>query len=395
MKPISISNLPSSNSQAQPFYRFRAEAGDEPTAAELLIFAPIGDWEDFGEVSAKQFATDLSKLPSSIKRLDIHINSPGGSVFEAQAIYSRLADHRSDKVVYVDGLAASAASIVAMVGQKIYIRANANMMIHLPSGLAMGNADDIRTLASALDSITESMINVYAKRTGLERDELRDLLAAETWFSPQDAVEKGFADEVRGVIKAAAIVAEKRVIINGIEHDLSRFHNIPAFNASTQSTNTMPNKTKPKAEAGGETAGPDPETKPETKPAVTTDPADAKPETKPETKPAASTDYDKGVQVERERVSALQKLDKPATHDIVTKAIAEGKTVSDIAAECVEAIAKAGNQHARRADASALNGIPGSDAGNEGATSEFGSKLKAAANARRQACAPRLTHSRS
>ena len=145
------------------FYRFRCEAGDEPAAAELMIFSQIGEWEDMGDVSARAFAKDLSTLPSSVKRLDIHINSPGGSVFEAQAIYSRLADHRSTKHVFVDGLAASAASIIAMVGHRIFIRANATMMVHLPSGLAMGNADDMRHMATALDSITESMINVYAQ----------------------------------------------------------------------------------------------------------------------------------------------------------------------------------------------------------------------------------------
>jgi Protease subunit of ATP-dependent Clp proteases len=155
--------------EVDPFYRFRAEAGDEPANAELLIFSVIGDWEDMGETSAKQFAKDLAKLPSSVKRLDIHINSPGGSVAEANGIYSRLADHRSQKIVYIDGLAASAASIVAMVGHKIFIRANANMMIHLPSAIALGNADDMRTVAAALDSVTESMINVYAKRTKLDR----------------------------------------------------------------------------------------------------------------------------------------------------------------------------------------------------------------------------------
>src|SRR5215471_2081282 len=134
------------------FYRFRCEAGDEPSAAELLIYDAIGNWEDIGEVSAKGFAASLDKLPKSIKRLDIHINSPGGSLFDASAIYSRLADHPSQKVVYIDGLAASAATIVAMVGHKIYVRANASGMIHLPSGLAIGNADDMRKMAGALDT---------------------------------------------------------------------------------------------------------------------------------------------------------------------------------------------------------------------------------------------------
>jgi ATP-dependent protease ClpP protease subunit len=366
-----------------------------------LIFAAIGDWEELGEVSAKQFATDLSKLPSSVKRLDIHINSPGGSVFEAQAIYSRLADHRTEKVVYVDGLAASAASIVAMVGHKIYIRANANMMIHLPSGIVMGNADDMRQMVTALDSITESMINVYAKRTGLERDEIQDLLSAETWFSPQQAVEKGFADEVRGVVKAAAVIGENRVVINGVEHDLSRFHNIPAFTATTQRT-TMPNKpkTKPTNVAGGAQADPDDENRngnggegqDETPTPPTPTPQPNPPPAPPPKPPAAETDYDKGVKAERDRVMALQALDRPATHAIVTAAIKDGKSVADITAEVIDAMDKAGTQQARRQDASVLNGIPGSDAGN-GDSSTFGKLIKDKVSARIKARRGRATAS--
>lgn len=377
----------------QPFYRFRAEAGDEPASAEVLLFAAIGDWEELGEVGAKAFARDLAALPSSVKRLDIHINSPGGSVFEASAIYSRLADHRSEKIVFIDGLAASAASIVAMVGHKIYIRANANMMIHLPSGFAMGNADDMRTVAAALDSVTESMINVYAKRTKLERDEIRSLLAAETWMSPQMAVEKGFADEMRGKIAAAAMVGEKRVRINGVEHDLSRFQHIPAFESATTQTTTMPNKTKTKPQAAGAPPDDNNDEHEEETETTTETPTPPNPPPNPPpppntaptgapVKPAAETDFDKGIKAERERISALQKLDTPATHDIVNKAIMDGLTVSDIAADCVEALKKAGTQSARRADASAVDGIPGSDAGNGAGQNTFGGAIKAAVQKR-------------
>jgi ATP-dependent protease ClpP protease subunit len=359
------------------FYSFRCEAGDEPSSAELMIFSQIGDWEEMGDVSARAFARSLGELPTSVKRLDIHINSPGGSVFEAQGIYSRLADHRSTKHVYVDGLAASAASIIAMVGHKIYIRANANMMIHLPSGIVMGNADDMRQMVTALDSITESMINVYAKRTGLERDEIRSMLGAETWFSPQDAVDKGFADEVRGVVKAAAVVGNNRIVINGVEHDLSRFHNVPAFTATTQ---TQPMRTlQPKAATTTEDPPdpPNPNPIPPAPPPPSAAPATPPPAAPPPTA-AAPTDYEKGVTAERERIAALQKLDKPATHAIVTKAIAEGKTVNDIAAECVEAMSKGVQNAARHTDAAALDGIPASEAGNGNDGAEFGSKLKAA-----------------
>src|SRR4030095_12671413 len=95
------------------FYKFVAqdEGEIEPTSAELLIFAAIGEWEEMGDVSARAFARDLAKLPASVKRLDIHINSPGGSVFEASGIYSRLADHNSKKIGYIDGPGARRASI--------------------------------------------------------------------------------------------------------------------------------------------------------------------------------------------------------------------------------------------------------------------------------------------
>lgn len=372
----------------QPFYIFRNEAVDEPASAELLIFDVIGDWEDMGEVSAKMFARDLSRLPSSIKRLDIHINSPGGSLTEAQAIYSRLADHRSDKHVFIDGLAASAASIIAMVGHRVYIRANANMMIHAPSGIAIGNADDMRKMINALDSLTESMINTYARKTKLERDEIRALLQAETWFSPQEAVDKGFADEVRGVVKAAALVDEKKAVFNGHVFDLSRFRNVPSFNASTTNPKTMsepaaaPAPSQPTAAGGPDPGTQPPQPKPGTgNPPGPTDPPrpQDQPPPRPPPEPPPRNQFDDGVQAERKRVSELQALDRPATHEIITAAIKDGKHVSDIFAQVVDAMDKAGKQQARRTDASVLNEVPPS--GGQDDDNELGTRLTKAVSA--------------
>ena len=374
----------------QPFYRFKAEAGDEPSSAELLIFDVIGNWEDIGEVGAKAFARDLGALPKSVKRLDIHINSPGGSVSEAMAIYSRLADHQSNKNIYVDGIAASAATLVAMVGHKIFIRANATMMIHLPMALAIGNADDMRTTIAALDSVTESMLNLYAKRTKTEREAIRGLMAAETWMSAQDAVDKGFADEVRGVVKAAAIVGEKKAMFNGVTFDLSRFHNVPAFTGQTTERQTMP--TKPNAETTPPADGePKPPAAPEGQ--ATEDPP--KPPTQPTPPPppaaaaaaAPTNDFDKGIAAERARIAALQKYDKPATHALIVKAIADGKTVADITDELFAALEKGGQQQARRNDASQLDHVPPSNPdGTEGdASAEFGNRLKTAVTNRLKA----------
>lgn len=366
-----------------PFYKFRAEAGDEPAAAELLIFDVIGDWEELGEVSAKAFAQDLSALPRSVKRLDIHINSPGGSVSEAQAIYSRLADHPSNKHVFIDGIAASAASIIAMVGHKVYIRANGTLMIHLPMTIGIGNADEMRKAATALDSITEGMINVYAKRTGLDREELTSLMRAETWFSAEKAVEKGFADEVRGVIKAAAIVGEKRVMINGATFDLSRFRNVPAFTGQQQQptereTSTMaeqnPTQPTPPAAPPQPAAPTQPAsapTPPQTTPTPPTQPAaPAQPAAQPVAATAASTtQFDDGVQAERARIAALQAYDRPSTHELITNAIKDGKTVNDIMPQLFTAIENANGQQARREDAAHLN-VPAGDAPRGSAQSE-------------------------
>jgi ATP-dependent protease ClpP protease subunit len=360
----------------QPFYRFTAETGDEPTSAELMIFDAIGNWDEMGEVSAKAFAKDLAKLPSSVKRLDIHINSPGGSVYDAQGIYSRLADHRADKHVYIDGLCASAASIVAMVGHKVYIRGNATMMIHLPSAITMGNEDDHQRSINALRSITDGMINAYAKKTKLDRAELRDMLAAETWFNADQAVEKGFADEVRGVIKAAATFDLKQF----------NFRNIPpALNATAEKPKPM---AKPKAaNEQDENNNKDEDESKETptppqKETSTPDTPPPPPPPPPAT--AAATEFDKGVKAERDRIIALQALDRPATHAIVEAAIKDGKQPSDIIAECMTAMDNASKQSARRVDASNLNDIPPADGADED-NNNFGAILKKKVKARLRA----------
>jgi ATP-dependent protease ClpP protease subunit len=371
-----------------PFYRFRAEAGDEPASAELLIFDVIGDWEDFGEVSAKAFAKDLSTLPKSVKRLDIHINSPGGSVSEASAIYSRLADHKSDKNVYLDGLAASAATIVAMVGHKIYIRSHATMMIHRPRGIAIGTEDEMRTAAAALATHGEAMLNLYTKRTGKDREAIRSLMNAETWMTAQQAVDNGFADEVRGVVKAAAMISGKKAIFNSLvcgdrAFDLSRFQNVPAFPGEQTTIGVIMNEPV----AGTAPAGPTPPA-PKPPPASPAPPAPPAPTPIPTPSPPASTpqppapapeaNFQAGVTAERSRIAALQKYDRPSTHDLIVKAIEDGKPVSDIMEDLFAAIENGGRQSARRLDAQSLSGIPPSDPTAGGGEGDFGALLTTA-----------------
>lgn len=177
------------------WYSIQAKADQAP---EISIFDDIGAWG----VTAKQFIGDLKAMSGPTIRLSI--NSPGGSVFDALAIYNALRQHEANIEVTVMGVAASAASLVAMAGDKIIMPENAFMMIHNPLNFAYGNAEDLRGMADVLDKIGASLVATYAARTGLPDDEIKALLDAETWLNAEDAVAKGFADELQPALKAVA-----------------------------------------------------------------------------------------------------------------------------------------------------------------------------------------------
>jgi ATP-dependent protease ClpP protease subunit len=162
--------------------------------ADILIHEQIGaDW--FGDgLTSKRFAEDLAKL-EGIRTINLRINSPGGSVVDGLGIYNSLAQHPARINVIVEGLAASMASVLAMVGDNITMGEGALMMIHSPWSLAMGNAEDMRKAADVLDKFEGSLLDIYVKRTGMERAAIKALLAKETWFNGEEAVENGFADE--------------------------------------------------------------------------------------------------------------------------------------------------------------------------------------------------------
>ncbi len=182
------------------FWTIKALSSDE---AEVLIYGDIGTEEGWDDVTAKGFAKELKDL-GDIKNISIRINSPGGDVFVAQAIFSTLKRHSALKTVYIDGLAASSASIIAMVGNRVVMPSNSMMMVHNPWTWSVGESKDFRKLADNLDKVRESMLAVYVEKTGLETEEIIELLDAETWMTAKDALEKGFADEIEGVIEVAA-----------------------------------------------------------------------------------------------------------------------------------------------------------------------------------------------
>lgn len=210
------------------FWRVRAN-GEK--AGKLYIYGEISEhafWDD--EIAPKKLKAELDEL-GAIDTLDIYINSPGGDVFAGQAIYSILKRHNAKKRIYVDGLAASIASLIAMAGDEIIMPENAMMMIHSPWTLAIGNAQEFRKIADDMDKIRESMIAVYESRSSLTREEITDMLDAETWMSAEDCVEYGFADTIEEAQKAAACADPQilaryqntpKHLLPGGEFDLSR-----------------------------------------------------------------------------------------------------------------------------------------------------------------------------
>jgi len=177
------------------WYSIQAKADQ---SAEISIYDEIG----FCGVTAKQFIGDLKAIDATAIKLAI--NSPGGAVFDALAIYNALRQHPANVEVTIMGVAASAASIIAMAGDTVVMPENAFMMIHNPLNMAYGNADDLREMADVLDKIGASLVGIYAKRTGLPEDEIKALLDAETWLNAEEAVLKGFADELQPELKVAA-----------------------------------------------------------------------------------------------------------------------------------------------------------------------------------------------
>lgn len=210
---------------------FKARAADRltirnesSTKAEIILYAGIGQdwWGDGSMVSAKQFSDELKKLPATVNEITLRINSPGGDVFDGVAIYNRLKQHKAKIIVYIDGLAASIASIIALAGDEIHIGEGALYMVHLPWTFAMGNRMDLDNTVNRLMDVEEQMVSIYHKKTGMDRAEIKALLEAETWMGADEALEKGFVTaKVEESTPIAASAIKSRWIVRKPESYLS------------------------------------------------------------------------------------------------------------------------------------------------------------------------------
>ena len=149
-------------------------------------------WLD-DEITPKQFK---SELMSGSGDITLWINSPGGDVFAASQIYNMLMDYKGNVTVKIDGLAASAASVIAMAGTRVLMSPVSEIMVHNPMTVAIGNAEEISKAIDMLSEIKESIINAYELKTNLPRDEISKMMDSETWMNARKAVELGFADEI-------------------------------------------------------------------------------------------------------------------------------------------------------------------------------------------------------
>ena len=160
----------------------------------LFLNGEISDETWYGdEVTPKLFKQELTSGEGDIT---VWINSPGGDVFAAAQIYNMLMDYKGNVTVKIDGLAASAASVIAMAGTTVQMSPVAMMMIHNPATIAIGDSSEMRKAIEMLDEVKESIMNAYEIKTGLSRSRISHLMNAESWFNAKKAVELGFADEI-------------------------------------------------------------------------------------------------------------------------------------------------------------------------------------------------------
>lgn len=182
------------NNLKRDWYAIRNEADAE---AEIFIYEEIGFWG----ITSDDFVKDLQNIKAST--INVRVNSPGGSVWDAIAIYNALIKHPAKVNVYVDALAASAASVIAMAGDSITMMRGAQMMIHDASGIGIGNEAELKEYASWLGDQSNNIASIYAARGGGDIKDWRAKMLAETWVFADEAVELGLADEVYSAPKEA------------------------------------------------------------------------------------------------------------------------------------------------------------------------------------------------
>lgn len=200
----SVAGIDAANGQC--WYEIRALAAGR---VEIFLYDVIGGWG----ITAQQFVSDCKEAGVfEASAVDLHIHSPGGDVMQGFAIFNTLSRLKAKLDIWVDGVAASMASmIVCLPGATVHMPENAWLMVHKPWGGIAGDSDDMRDYAAWLDRNEALMLSAYMNKTGLGQEELEAMLKAETWLTGAEAVEKGFADTLEPELQAAACVNQNKL----------------------------------------------------------------------------------------------------------------------------------------------------------------------------------------
>ena len=217
--------------QAKPknkhFWNFQPASGDNPP--ELILYGDIASetwWGD--EVTPRQFTEELDAL-GAVPEIVVRINSGGGDVFAANAIYTRLKDNAAKITVKIDGWAASGATIIAMAGDSIEIPGNGVFMVHDPALGLLGyfNETELAKMTDELKVIKQSIVNAYTLKTGKDAADVAAIMAAETWYDGKQAVDAGFCDKLMFEDAETTVENAAKVVVNSVSLDLTRFPNMP------------------------------------------------------------------------------------------------------------------------------------------------------------------------
>lgn len=346
-------------------------------SGEILLYGPIASSRSWfnDTVTPQEFARDLESLNG--KDVTVRINSGGGDVFAAHAIHNQLVAYKGRVTVIIDGLAASAATIVAMAGQKIIMPSNSMMMIHNPA-IGMDDyytAEDLQKYVDALTAIKGSIVAAYKKRCKLSSEELEILMDAETWMGAQECLDKGFADEINGSIET--VLNGNTLIINSAKYDLTAYKNAASIKSCINEKEKNMSRLEEILDSLGLKIVDNPKAKNTTVQVAT--PVSPQPTDN-------SAAIEAAVAAERQRIVDLEALDSgdnAAVKAIINQAKADGKTVAEVQPyiDAVKTVPAAQNAAQRAvADMIADNKDSGADGIASGATDD--AALEKAADAK-------------
>lgn len=202
--------------------KFETIQNETTNATEITIYGIIGDswWDD--SVSAADIDNALKSINGDIV---INLNSPGGDAFDGIAIYNRLKKHDGKITINIDGWACSAASVIAMAADELNMGMGSMIMIHEASTIVWGSKTDMRKEADVLDNLEDGIIDIYMTKANVEREEIRNMVDAETWFSAQKAIEIGFATAASSTVEDNEEITNLKSQMQAIQNELDQIKN--------------------------------------------------------------------------------------------------------------------------------------------------------------------------